>query len=90
MNFYRRVPHSGAFNVSLKVVSSPSEGEYLSVSVSEDCTVRALTARICDQEKIPIAHQRVAFQGTLLDDEKTIGEYKLPAEVTLDLDIVPM
>ena len=60
-------------------------GKTVTVDVEEGDTVADVKARIEDKSGIPAKEQRLIFGGKQLQDQKTIQEYDIQAESTINL-----
>ncbi len=71
----------------MEVTVRDAKGKEFSVEVQPDDTVEDLKARIEDQEQIPKAEQRLAFEGKPLSkDKKSLKSYGIQHGSMLDLE----
>jgi ubiquitin C len=61
------------------------DGKKLTVDVHPTSTISELKASVEDQEGVPVADQRLYFNGEELDDPKTILDYSIRHGSTIDL-----
>ncbi|KAI3933299.1 hypothetical protein MKW98_006658 [Papaver atlanticum] len=60
-------------------------GKTITIDVASTETVESLKLKILDKEGVPVKEQRLIYCGKQLEDEKTIGDYNIQKESTLQL-----
>lgn len=68
--------------IFVKVLSS---GKTISLQVEGNDSIESTKQKIFDQEGIPTDHQILIFAGTLMDDAKTLYDYNITKEATINL-----
>jgi hypothetical protein len=76
------------FNINLRLMPAVEKEKILTMMVLDSDTIKLCKDKIAAEHKIAAANQRLLFGGVLLDDHRTIQSYNIPAEVTLELDII--
>ena len=69
----------------MKVYVKSAKGKTTTVDVEPGKTVRSLKIKIQAIEKITPCQQRLMFAGTILDDAKTLREYRIPPNGVISL-----
>jgi len=69
----------------MKVYIKSAKGKTTTVDVEPTETVRSLKIKIQGLEKIPPGQQRLMFAGTVLNDQKTIRDYRIPKNGVISL-----
>merc|ERR1712126_31352 len=73
----------GRFDAQIFVITLTGKTIVLKVETSE--TVEKLKSKIQDRERIPSDLQRLTYAGKLLEDKKTLGDYQIKNNSTLNL-----
>jgi hypothetical protein len=71
----------GGMQLSVRTLA----GKTITVDVESDESVTSLKAKIQAKEGIPPEEQRIIFGGKQLDPEKTLADYDIDEESTLNL-----
>lgn len=57
----------------------------ITLNVNQNLTIAQIKSMIDDGEDIPPAQQNLAFNNKLLEDERTLGDYNIQKEATLNM-----
>jgi len=71
----------GAMQIFIKTLSD----KHLAIDVDRTCTIGKIKQRIMDIQGIPVDQQYLLWAGKNLENDKTLGEYKVQKESTLHI-----
>jgi len=59
-------------------------GQIFKIPIEPDDTIKNLKRKIEEMEGIPMGQLDLQFEGTLLDDSKTLNDYQIRNDYTVD------
>ncbi len=71
----------------IRITVRNAKGKTISLRVTPKITVRKLKSRIEDLSWLPVELQRLTFRGTELADRRTLSDYKIRNESTINLTV---
>ena len=70
------------FTINFRLIPSMDHDRVLHVNVRDTDSIHSVKAHLSTEYKIPVMSQRILLQNKLLDDSKTVGEYKVSLRTT--------
>jgi len=71
--------------MTLRLIVKTLAGKQFNVDVEGSDTVKIVKGKIYDAESIPPGQLRLIYGGKQLEDERTLGDYKMPKSSTVHL-----
>ena len=65
-------------------------GNTLVLEVQDSDTIASVKAQITKREKVASDHQRLIFDGKQLEDDQTVGDYRIRTDSVLHLVVRPV
>ncbi len=81
INMVLRLRGGGTKQIYVKTL----QGKSITIDVNDTDTIDSLKEKISDKEGIPKDQQRLIFSGKQLEDDRTIGDYNIDADSSINM-----